>query len=346
MDTKKVLVMDTNFIIEHLSELHNVHQKLSETYYVFVSEISIQERLSQKYIELRKKYEELEKIIKEYSTIAKIEKKYLFEVKFESKRELIKKSYSDLFGDNIVPFEPNADMLKTIMDRVYKKIPPFINADGASDKGFKDTLLWLSLLEYFKNCEGGNVIFVTDDKGFRNNSDALCSEFNEYTGKTIEIQGNNFYNTLIEKSELSTEIVLTPLPDISILRDKIQEVVSSLCYGAYDEDSWGEPIWQRTFTLHERLTADDLKNVFDNLRKVIAANIFENNLTVETAFPLNSIKNEFPVPMNALQNALSLYEDICSNFRDYLPQFFSAAANIFNRNYQEIQPISEFDIPF
>jgi len=38
----------------------------------------------------------------------------------------IASGYKELFGDNIIPFNPNANTLKILMDRVFKKIPPFI----------------------------------------------------------------------------------------------------------------------------------------------------------------------------------------------------------------------------
>jgi len=47
-------------------------------------------------------------------------------------------------------------------------------------------------MEYFKDYSGNAVIFITDDKGFKNNASVLCKEFEEYTGKAIEMQDKSF----------------------------------------------------------------------------------------------------------------------------------------------------------
>ena len=207
-------------------------------------------------------------------------------------------------------------------------------------------MLWLSLLEYFR-CNGrDNVIFITDDKGFRNNSDALCREFNNYTGKNIEIQESNFYKTVIGKKEEVEVVAHTLLPDVTLLREKIQNSISALCFGEYAEDYFGTPQWCTTFILRTKATPDDMQIVFNNLRKTIEENIFESVLPADCAFQIDNIENSFPVPFNVLQGALTLYEEININFKDYLPQFFSASANIFNKNFTEPQLVNDDDLPF
>jgi hypothetical protein len=348
MDEKTAIVIDTNFIIEHKSDLQNAHQKLSKHYDIFVSDVSIQERLSQKYLELRTKYDKIEKFKVEYIDLANIEIKHSFEEEFKIEKDYTVNAYQKLFGNNIIPFVPNIDTLKIIMDRVFKKIPPFINAEKASDRGFKDAMLWLSLLDFFKNYDGNKVVFLTNDNGFRNNINYLLNEFNKSTGRTIEIQENNYYNTLIEKNEeptaavtlLETDIlkerINEPLPDVSALREKIQKVISSLCEEEYSRSYWDEPEWQDTFTLQERLEPEDMKNIFDNLREILRTNILETALPANKAFVTNKrIKNCWNISISTLQNALYLYEEIYSKYQEYLPQFYSATANIFNRNYQE-----------
>jgi len=345
MSDKKAIVFDTNFIIVHISDLRIVHQKLSETYDVFVSDVSIQERLSQKFLDLKAKYDKIEKFKKENSSLASIRVKNTFEVQFESEREFTRKGYKELFGNNIIAFSPTTETLETVMDRVFKKIPPFSSGENASDKGFKDTLLWISLLEYFKTYIGDSVIFVTDDKGFINKSDAMCKEFNEFTGKSIEIQPNSFYDSFIEKKGASKEIKVVPLPDVSVLREQVQTIVSAICVGA-DEDWTGNTYWRKTFAISEKVAVDDIKSIFGNLRDVLANNLFEIVLPANVAFGIENITNEFPVAVDDLQKALALYEDISSKMPDFMLQFFNAAVNIFNRNYQEKQKNKYDDLPF
>ena len=337
MSERTAIVIDTNFIIERQRDLQDIHRKLSETYDVFVSDVSIQERLSQKYLELHAKYDKIEKFSEEYTSLVKIEIKQPFETQFESRKERVQNDYRKTFGDNIIPFVSDEDMLKTIMNRVFKKIPPFV--DGSSDKGFKDTMIWLSLLEYFKSHESDNVIFITGDKGFRNNIDALCREFNEYTGKTIEIQGNNFYDNYIKGSEKCGEKAkenITPLvkfSDFAVAREQIRDTIKSLCLVEH-ENNWGETWHEKAFTLSTEITIDDVKILFEGLREVMAANLFETTLLSSIAFPaISAINKDYHISTSELQAALALYEDIRNIHPEYMPQFFSAVANIFNENY-------------
>ena len=46
---KQALIFDTNFIIEHSKDLTAVVEKLSKTYEIFVTQLSIDERMSQQY---------------------------------------------------------------------------------------------------------------------------------------------------------------------------------------------------------------------------------------------------------------------------------------------------------
>jgi hypothetical protein len=341
VNDKTAIVIDTNFIIAHIKDLRDVHQKLSESYDVYVTDISIQERLSQRYLELRAKYDKIEKFRSEYANLVNIGLKRTFEEQYDAEARSIRNNYSSLLNNNIIPFAPDADMLKTVMDRVYMKTPPFVSGD--SDRGFKDTLLWLSLLGYFKENGSDAVGFITNDKGFRNNTDALCKEFNEYTGKAIEIHGNDFYDDFIKPSDSPNAITPEPLPDVSLLRERIQETISALCFGEYETGSWGEPVWVRTFAVRKKVTAEDIAAMFDKLHGVVAGNLFETDILPTVVFAFDNIEDTFPMPMSVLQSALHLYEELYSKFQTYLPQFFSATANIFNKNYQEV--IKPFEIP-
>jgi hypothetical protein len=187
MSEKTAIVLDTNFIISNRKNFSEIYKILSETYDVYISEISIQERISQKYLELKDKHDKINKFKEDYTDFVEISIKKPFEERLEYMIKTIQEDYQQTFGNRIIKFTQKNNTLSIIMDRVFKKIPPFINAENASDKGFKDTMIWLSILEYFLNNGSNNVIFITDDKYFMNNSEALCKEFASYTRKTIEI---------------------------------------------------------------------------------------------------------------------------------------------------------------
>lgn len=62
-----------------------------------------------------------------------------------------------------------------LVERAIKKNPPFLGKDKESDKGFKDVILWESLIEYKEKNLKEKIILCTDDKIF--NSDILELEY-------------------------------------------------------------------------------------------------------------------------------------------------------------------------
>ena len=70
----------------------------------------------------------------------------------------------------------NERRFQSIVNRALDKKPPFLGEDKASDKGFKDALLWESILDFTVKHENADIIFYTKDNGFK---DALVGEFTQ-----------------------------------------------------------------------------------------------------------------------------------------------------------------------
>jgi hypothetical protein len=346
MSDKRAFVFDTNFIIEHTKDLKEVVNNLAGKFNIYVTQVSIDERISQQCLEMKKKYDAIPKLINEYHGIANIEITIEIAQKYQAVKEGMQRNYGELVFGNIIPFLSRKEMLDVVLDRVYKKIPPFSIEEKASDKGFKDTLMWYSVLEYFRDNGEDEVIFVTNDGGFTKNLNALQLEFNEFTGKKIEIHDNSYYRDLIKKEEQPTNE--QTLPDVRALRDKIQNIIPDMCY-TMESDNWGNNVWYDAFfTLSVRVSADDIETMFCGLKKVIENNIFENGIQAYDVLQLgDTVIDNRPIPIIALQEVLKLYEEIRDKTSDYLPRFFTAAANIINRNYKEPpQTDNVDDMPF
>jgi hypothetical protein len=57
----------------------------------------------------------------------------------------------------------------------------------------------------------------------------LVDEFFTSTGKLIEIQENSYYKTLIKlEKQPVNEVMSVPFPDVSLLRNQIEEVFESI----------------------------------------------------------------------------------------------------------------------
>ncbi|MGD9676995.1 MAG: PIN domain-containing protein [Vulcanibacillus sp.] len=94
---------------------------------------------------------------------------------------------------------PSNDRFASIVKRAFEKRPPFEGTEGTSDKGFKDALLWESILEYKVVNKDINIILYSNDKLF---CDELIHEFkNECENSDILIFGKNHESELIKELE-------------------------------------------------------------------------------------------------------------------------------------------------
>ena len=176
MGDKKAIVFDTNFIIENKKHLDEVVKNLSTDFNVYVTQVSIDERIAQNCRESKEKFDKVEECIKKYPDIADVTMRKTYEEVCAGFQADTPKAYKKIFAKNIIPYDKDAAMFLKVLDRAYKKTPPFPMHDK-SDHGFKDTVLWLSLIKYFKDNGEKEIVFVTEDKGFGKNQEVLIEEF-------------------------------------------------------------------------------------------------------------------------------------------------------------------------
>ena len=356
MAEKKAFVFDTNFIIQN-QNLDEALDKLKEKFSVYITQVSIDERIAQNCRDLKAQFDEAEKCKVKFIHFATISFKKTYEEESEFYQKGMQTKYENYFGDNIIPFTKGGETLTTIIDRANRRLPPFSAAKDASDKGFKDCLLWLSMLAYFKDNGEDDVIFVTDDKSaFRNNTEYLQKEFHEVTGKTIEIHPNNYYKELLKQPEKPTpesnpEKKSEELPNLDTFREEVEEAVEGL-RGVDWENYFGDPQWSQTFTTSVPFDKDYTKTFFAGLRSDIADHIFEKSVPASKLLDFDGrvIDCDTEIPMQNLEKALRIYQAVLSNYSQYSEQFFEAATKILNRNYKAPPAlpldVSDDDLPF
>ncbi len=349
MSSKKAFVFDTNFIIQN-KELDEALNKLKEKFTVYITQVSIDERIAQECRDVQKDFDEAERCKTKFLRIATIEFKKTFEEECEFYQTGMQAKYEEYFGDNIIPLKKDGGVLSAVIDRANKRIPPFSSAKDASDKGFKDCLLWISLLGYFKNNGEEEVVFVTDDGGFKNNADFLCEEFSKVTGKTIVIKPNSYYNELLE-AEKSEPIIKKPasLPDMGQLRDRVEKTIYDLCF-VVTYDVWDNETEESIFLISQKVDLFVVDLFFGGLEKIVRDHILEKAVLTEDVFTildgLSPVMHT--VSIDRLESALRLYEEIQEQYPEYLNQFYIAVVNMFNRNYVEPQGVIVVDdeLPF
>lgn len=340
-DVKRAFVFDTNFIIQNKNLKEVIENLNKNNYTVYVTQVAIDERIAQECVKQKGKYEKLAAFsieTKDFATIT-IDKKYEdIEALYKTGMQ---KKYVDHFGKNIIPYSQDSAMFAKILQRAFMKIPPFITS--GTDKGFKDSLMWLSILDYFKVNGENEIVFVSSDNGFKENTSTLCKEFAKVTGKTILIKDNSYYKELLEKDTVtSTKDISEQLPDFSKIREDIDNVIDSLRWNV-TEDYFGNESWESTFVLQKAVDSSYMRVVFTGLKRVVKEHIFELKIPAFRVLDLDGrIAEDNSISVKNIEAALRLYDDVLKNYPDYIEQFYNAAAAIINRSYRE--PSNTFEV--
>lgn len=349
MDGKKAFVFDTNFIIENIKRFGEVVKSLSDDFNVYVTQVSIDERIAQKCREFKERFSKVEECAKNYSDIAEVKIQKSFEEVCMSFKSTTPTAYKKIFGSNIIPYDKDKKMFASILDRALMKTPPF-PMNEKSDHGFKDTILWLSLIKYFKNNGEKEIVFLTEDKGFTKFQDKLIEEFEKETHKSIKIMPNSYCDELLNKEkEKSIAKISKPLPDFTSLRNKINTTIYNLCFSVV-YDYWGNEEEKSVFTVSKKVDELDVLFFFEGLESIINKHILEKSVPTNEVF---AVLVEFSpiihsLPIDVLEQTLSLYKEIDDNYSEYKNQFYSAVASMFNINYIEPEEniISDDELPF
>lgn len=102
---------------------------------------------------------------------------------------------------------PKDEVLQKIIDRAIAKQAPFEGEDKNSDKGFKDVILWESVLEYKRQHVADTIILFTNDKRLCESS--LNDEYKSIFGEDIYLvqqeKGNDYAKLYAQISTLLTD---------------------------------------------------------------------------------------------------------------------------------------------
>ena len=316
---------------------------------VYVTQVSIDERIAQNCRDVISEFEQVEEFSKKHSSIIDVKMRKTIKDVCDYYRLSTPKAYKKIFGDNIIPYKKNKSMFSEILDRAYMKTPPFPMHEK-SDHGFKDTIIWISLKKYFKDNGENEIVFVTNDKGFINNKDKLIEEFEKETNKEIKIVSNSYYDEILkpDNNETTTK-VSKPLPDLASLREKIHNTLYELCF-VVETDYWGNEIKESIFLTSKKIDLLDVTVFYEELEKILNIHMLEKSIMTEEVFSVISSFSPviYSIPIEILERNLSLYKEIKEKHSDYINQFYSAAVSMFNLNY--VKPAenieSDDELPF
>lgn len=99
-------------------------------------------------------------------------------------RSIFERGSFGMVSIEAIPYPPD-NCFARLVERVLSKQPPFEGGNGKSDKGFKDAVIWESVLEYKRTHVSEQMILVSRDKIF--NNPAIRKEYEDEFGEDIVI---------------------------------------------------------------------------------------------------------------------------------------------------------------
>ena len=119
-----------------------------------------------------------------------------------------------------------------IIKRFFKKKKPF-DGNSNTEKGFKDTLIWLSVLDFAKTKKDDQVIFITNNSS--DFTDELKVEFRNKVGRNIEFFLNFEKAKEYLDSKLNLQLELKDQYDkyLKIVSEKIGEILIAIHKNKY-----------------------------------------------------------------------------------------------------------------
>ena len=202
----------TDIYIEYIEALRNIKSKKELVYYM--PEIVVEELLAQKEIAFNDTYKNFEKKYKEnsYGLLGELPQN---NIKEKLKQE--KEEYNDKY--KLISLEYTAGLMEILVKEALMKKAPFDKSiEGKkTDAGFKDALIWKTIVLSTEIDECDEFYFFTSDKAFDDGKEELANEFKENHPKTkinivyIENNGShrqNSLNYLIDKHALyKTDVI-------------------------------------------------------------------------------------------------------------------------------------------
>lgn len=149
---------------------------------VFIPEIAINELFKQQVSAYNGDLQSLNQLEKKFNQIYEFNITIGNNLNYDEFLKIKKDEYIEYKNINILPI-CSKEKFANIVERALEKRAPFLGKSKESDKGFKDALIWESILD-FSEKNNGDFIFLTSDKGF---DKELVDEFEKNKNNHIDI---------------------------------------------------------------------------------------------------------------------------------------------------------------
>ncbi len=182
-------------------EEYIVDKNLKDDIQIAIPTWAIEELKDQKVLQYNKDFKDFEKLSKRLAGMPHIQEITLPEEEFDCKGFIQTKSEEYLTTKELVLLEIKEELANTILQSMMKRVmkeqnkkQPFAHAGKYKDAGFKDNIVWESLMHFEGISEFDKVIFLTRDSDYNAN----CSlEFKEKWNKHFVLVSDE-NNALVE----------------------------------------------------------------------------------------------------------------------------------------------------
>ena len=329
-------ILDTNIILAEKKNLRKLIENLKlNNHLMFTTEVSIQELKGQVSRDIQQGVSSIEKVLK--SSIGQYfnsGSNYDINEAIKKSRAKIDASMEKIFQTNIIPLNADNYKIKTIFDRASDRKAPFSNKENSSDKGFKDTLLWLSIIDYYKGKSDIKVNLISNDNIFQTFMSELKEEFKLET--TLEIEIKNGSSISITKMDNFVDNELEGLQEISIDLKVLEDIINDFLFS--DEfDAFGNKDVKRNFNIHKHMENEDVKNFLEYLKVMLKTkyslfrtiNLFNvfNTIGIKTTV---SIEIESP----KCKQLINMYEIIKKEGDVFFDSFIELLKEKFNASFE------------
>lgn len=352
----KIIILDTNFLVANTGKINEIIPKLEKNnYHVYVPKMVQEEYIN---IQLRK--------IKElYKKIENIKNNNDFlNLKYENEEKVLKwnengynRSFKDYFGNNIIEYERN-NILDNVLARNRYKEPPFYDEPNSSDKGFKDTIIWLSIKEFINKYENDEAFFyyITSDNGFIKYKDSLEKEIENKQFEIVDIKdANKLYSKFsIEVSENQEENEGNIFDSISneLNLDEVREKINNLMWefnNYVNVDYYGNENVENRYIIKKLISYNETETFLNHISRVIKDNFFRKTINPETIFPIECevYSNGAEINLDTIRDIDGLYHQVSkTEYKKAFIQFIMQKINENKVNEATFINTEDDDLPF
>lgn len=353
---EKIIILDTNFLVANTGKINEIIPKLEKNnYHVYVPKMVQEEYIN---IQLRK--------IKElYKKIENIKSSNDFlNLKYENEEKVLKwnengynKSFKEYFGDNVIGYK-KANILENVLARNRYKEPPFYDEPNSSDKGFKDTIIWLSIKEFINKYENKETFFyyITSDNGFVKYKNSLEKEIKDKYFEIVDIKDENklyskFNIEILENKKEIEENVFDSLID-GVNLDEAREKINNLMWdfnNYVDVDYYGNENIGNRYEIKKPISYNETEILLNHIQRVLKDNFFRKTINPESIFPSECqvYSKGCEISLDTLKDIDRLYHQIFKT--EYKNAFIQFVMQKINKNkIEEVAFINAEDdeLPF